>query len=406
MNAWGDLILDEKGRKTKWFPTHQGQYELLQSKARFTAAIAGTGGGKTVAGALWLMQEIQKKPLAKYLIVTPTFKILRSATLPAWKQTVEGTDLEGDFKVADCEYVLPCGGKIFFRSAEDPRSMQGVVAAAAWIDEGGLISKEAWDTVLQRVGYQRGRVLVTTTPYAHNFLFKEFYQRWKTGDGNYHVVQFPSVMNPTYPQEEFQRARETLPPHKFAMLYCGQFMRAEGLVYNDLESCLVEKPTNLPQGRLVGGIDFGFNDPFSAIAGVIDNDGVLWVFFERYVRGKTIEEHFPHLPKEVNWFADSARPDSIKDLRRMGLYVKPCKKGAGSIERGITLVHSRINNGSLKIIRGTTPALLTEAEQYRYPSHDEQSYSDVPVDESNHALDALRYLITGLDRKRSLVAAY
>jgi phage terminase large subunit len=406
MNSWGDLIVDEKGRKTKYFPCHAGQYEVLQSNARFTAAIAGTGGGKTVAGALWLMREIEKKPLARYLVVTPTFKVLRSATLPAWKQTVESTALEGEHKVADSEYIMPCGAKIFFRSAEDPRSMQGIVASAAWVDEGGLISKEAWDTVLQRVGYQRGRVLVTTTPYAHNFLFKEFYQRWKSGDKTYCCVQFPSVMNPTYPVEEFQRARETLPAHRFAMLYCGQFMRAEGLVYDNLESCLTEKPATPPTGRLVGGIDFGFNDPFAAVAGVLDNDGVLWLIYERYVRGKTLEEHYPSLPKEVSWFADSSRPDSIKDLRRMGLYVKPCKKGSGSIERGITLVHSRINSGTLKIIRGATPALLAEAEQYRYPSHDDQSYSDTPVDESNHALDALRYLITGLDRKRILTAGY
>jgi len=401
MNSWGDLIT-VNGIKTKYFPLHQGQFDILNSDARYLAAIAGSGGGKTALGALWLMNEIKKKPLGKYLLVTPTFKVLRSATLPAWRQTVEDTDLEGEYKVADSEYVLPCGAKIFLRSAEDPRSMQGCVANAAWIDEGGLCSKDAWTTVLQRVGYLRGRVLVTTTPYAHNWLFNDFYGRWKAGDQNYFVRQFSSILNPTYPVEEYERAKATCSPHTFAMLYQGIFQRAAGLVYPELANCVVDAPATMPQGRLVGGIDFGYNDPFAALAGVLDQDDCLWLTFERYERGKTLDQHFPHLPKDYSYWADNSRPDSIKDLRRMGLYCKPCKKGSGSIERGINLVQSRIKSGRLKIIKGSCPSLLNESEMYRYPDHEETTYGDIPVDEHSHCMDALRYLIAGLDRKRLL----
>ena len=103
-------------------------------------------------------------------------------------------------------------------------------------------------------------------------------------------------------------------------------MRAAGLVYPELDGCVVPVPEKMPTGRLVGGLDFGLNDPFAAMAGILDNDNVLWLFFERYMRGKTLDEHAKYLPKEVQWYADAARPDSIKDLRRMGFMVRAAKK--------------------------------------------------------------------------------
>jgi PBSX family phage terminase large subunit len=398
---WGETYHDNKGVLHKHFPLHEGQAQILQSNARFTAAIAGSGGGKTALLALWLMQEIKKNPQGKYLIVVPKFHVLRQSTLPVWQTTVQDlSEFEGDYKVATNEYHCPCGAKIFLRSAEDPGSFQGIVANAAGVDEGGLISKAAWDTVTQRVGYKKGRVLLTTTPYDHNWLYTDFYQKWLDGDKDYCVVQFPSTANPTYSAEEVERAKQTLPRHTFEMLYMGQWCRPSGLVFNNLSDCTVNPPQPMPTGRLIGGIDFGFNDAFAALVGVLDSHDILWLCYERYVRRETLDIHAKHLPKEVFWWADNARPDSIKDLRRFGFTIKGCKKPSGSLEVGINLLHQRIAEGKLKIIKGTCPNLLEEANQYRYPSKDEKSYGDVPVDANNHAIDALRYLVYMLDRKK------
>src|SRR3546814_17769396 len=56
---WGDIYLNEHGQKCKHYPLHKYQAIVYQSTARFTAAIAGTGGGKTVVGPLWLAKQIQ-----------------------------------------------------------------------------------------------------------------------------------------------------------------------------------------------------------------------------------------------------------------------------------------------------------------------------------------------------------
>jgi hypothetical protein len=42
--------------------------------------------------------------------------------------------------------------------------------------------------------------------------------------------------------------------------------------------------TFTPAGRPLGGIDFGFRNPFAALWGVLDRGGVLWLTGEHYER--------------------------------------------------------------------------------------------------------------------------
>jgi len=48
--------------------------------------------------------------------------------------------------------------------------------------------------------------------------------------------------------------------------------------------------------RRIGGIDFGFRNPFAAVWGVVDRDGVLWLTHEHYGREQPLSYHAAHLP--------------------------------------------------------------------------------------------------------------
>ena len=79
--------------------------------------------------------------------------------------------------------------------------------------------------------------------------------------------------------------------------------------------------TEVPQGRPVGGIDFGFRNPFAAIWGVLDRDGILWLTGEHYARQKPLSHHARHLPREVRWYADPSGATEISELRCAGFAV-------------------------------------------------------------------------------------
>jgi hypothetical protein len=56
-----------------------------------------------------------------------------------------------------------------------------------------------------------------------------------------------------------------------------------------------------------------------------------------------------------------------------------------------------LETGRLRIIAGACPNLLREASLYRYSDDRTDRRSETPMDEHNHALDALRYMVSMID---------
>jgi len=87
-----------------------------------------------------------------------------------------------------------------------------------------------------------------------------------------------------------------------------------------------------------------------------------------------------------------AEAPAIASLRSAGFTVK---KALNAIRPGISAVQARLETGRLKVIRRACPNLLSEAQLYRWGDN---NHKEEPVDDDNHALGALRYLIATLDR--------
>lgn len=180
----------------------------------------------------------------------------------------------------------------------------------------------------------------------------------------------------------------------------------EGLVYPEFGSCVVENedwPEEL-HGRQVGGIDWGWADPFSAIKATVDVQDVMWVEWLRYERRVTPTVHAKALPvgtptNGIRWHADPSGASLIGDFRMANHDVVACvHKGSTPIKDGIAIVTQRIREGRLKV-KGTLGELIDEAGKYRYPEPGKGD-SEVPLDKDNHAMDAMRYMIVGYDRGR------
>jgi hypothetical protein len=197
---------------------------------------------------------------------------------------------------------------------------------------------------------------------------------------------------------------KALLPVERARLLDGDWdVRREGLVYSGFQECIVESARDV--SPTVGGIDFGFSNPFACVYGYLDYDDCLWITGCRYIRQCTTPIHAESIPKGVKYWCDPAQPESRLELVHAGHECLPClhipARGAGGEKRnpilhGIDLVSARIARGKLKIIRNDqTKWLIREAAMYHY---DTEKHDENPVKEDDHAMDALRYLIVGLDR--------
>ena len=210
----------------------------------------------------------------------------------------------------------------------------------------------------------------------------------------------------------FLKALEALPPVERDRMLHGKWVQNVGLVYPDFDSCLVEGGGAIdlpaialaaaggriimPAGELYGGIDWGFNNPFCALAAVLDHDDVLWVFRCRYKRETPLGLHAKQIPQDVTYYADPSGADQIAEMRRADHVVR---KAPNSIMAGIAAVTARIRGGRLKIMNiPEMRPLIQEAYGYAYP---EGQDTEKPEDRDNHAMDALRYLVAGVDRGRT-----
>ena len=176
-------------------------------------------------------------------------------------------------------------------------------------------------------------------------------------------------------------------------LFEGLWAAAEGQVYPNFDQCIVEHFTP-PPGRLYGGIDWGWQAPLAALGAVLyvaeDGRDVLYVFYERYKSKVFIEEHAKALPSGHLWYADNAEPRSIVKLRKCGHRCRPAPKG---IIASIDAVTSRIETGRLQVSKACR-ALITEMSYYRFKNDG----TEKPVHEFSHAVNALEYMIMGIDR--------
>jgi len=206
---------------------------------------------------------------------------------------------------------------------------------------------------------------------------------------------------------EYLATLRALPPVERARLLDGDWdVTQEGLVYPDFRRAIVEPdawPALDPTLPRFGGIDWGYHNPFAAVSGVLDGDGVLWVDACRYASHRLIPEHIEALRQPPwsgcrQWWADPSRPESIAECRRADLPVVPCTHlGARPRMEGIGRVSQRLAAGRLKI-RGDLGPLIEEAAGYVYPQGSTGARAEEPVACEDHALDALRYLCVGLDR--------
>src|SRR5205085_987757 len=145
-------------------------------KTQFAAAIGGVQSGKTFLGSVWAGKKINEFPDGVGIIAAPTYKILQQATL--LKFFSQFPALKKFHKEQKGEIELPTGGTVFIRSMDQPFGSEGITANWVWGDEAGQYPINAWTVLRSRVARTRGQILFTTTPYALNWLYTDFYLKW------------------------------------------------------------------------------------------------------------------------------------------------------------------------------------------------------------------------------------
>ncbi len=261
------------------------------------------------------------------------------------------------------------------------------------IDEAARVPDDLYRAVLPMLAVSNGRMICLSTPYGKRGFF---YDAWSRGGDDWARIEVQAERISRISPQFLARERRTLGEAWYRQEFECSFEAMEGLVYPDFARCVTPGPAPAG-GRRVGGIDFGFRNPFAAVWGTVDRDDVLWLNGEHYARQKPLAYHVERLPRDVFWYADPSGATERCELRCAGLTVAA---GNNALQLGIAAVSARLANGTLRVLTGSCPNLLAEAGLYRYADEAENRRGEAPLDEHNHALAALRYLVSRLDQRR------
>jgi len=408
-----------------YFNFHEGQLRAWDSSARFTFVLAGTQSGKTSFGPWWLWREIQQTAdpaggTNDYIAVTASFDLFKLKLLPELRAAFEYTLQWGRYWPSDRVIELKdpktgkfwavhaddrMWGRIVLRSAASGGGLESMSAKAAFLDECGQDSFtiETWEAILRRLSLSQGRVGAFTTPYNLGWIKTEVWDQWNAGNKDFNVINFPSYFNPLFNRAEYERAKATMPAHRFAMFYDGLLSRPAGLIYDcfDEEIHLVDDFPIPKEWPRYGGLDFGAVNTAKLWIAEDVARGRYYVYRENLNGGLSTREHaseiIEHVRNEnhISWWGGAPSEEQQRmDYHTEGVYVM--RPNVSDVESGIDRVTELFKTKRLFVFRSLT-GMRDELGSYKRKI-DEYGNPTEEIAEKRkyHRLDALRYLAIGL----------
>ena len=160
----------------------------------------------------------------------------------------------------------------------------------------------------------------------------------------------------------------------------------------------------------IGGMDFGYRAPTVVLWAAVA-DGVVWVVDERAVSEVVLDEHVRAIRASgrprLSWIgvdpagrqrSDQTGISAINVLERAGLRTR---SRSLPVQEGLLLVRARLRpaDGPPRLyVAARCRGLVESLERHHYPAERPESLEPVK-DGSDHAVDALRYMLVNLDRE-------
>ncbi len=383
------------------FLLHKSQGIVASDLHRFRVLCCGRRWGKTTLAIDQMKACAVAKP-TRIAYIAPTLQQARDI---AWEQLKKDC-AKAAISIREAprlEIILPTqrGGEslIVLRGWEAVETLRGQQFDLIVIDEVAMMKNfwSNWQEVIRpTLTDTKGEVLFISTPKGFNHFYDLF--NLQESDSDFKSYHFPSQDNPFLPYDEIEKAKQELSYERFAQEYMADFKKTQGLVYKEFDRAkhvYNELPQDIRVVETLAGIDFGFTNPCAIPNLYRDSTDTLWLTEEYYETGKTDVQVAEYVAaKSYNRvYPDPEAPAAIAELRKRGVNVREVIKGKDSIKNGIDRVREVLKANKLKI-HASCKNTIMEFETYAYPDRKpDHNEEEKPIDENNHMMDALRYVI-------------
>ena len=314
--------------------------------------------------------------------------------------------LESEFVITKDEIInINTGSKIIFKGIKTSsgtqtanlKSLQGVTT---WVlDEAEeLTDEDVFDKIDLSIRHKtkQNRVILILNPTTkEHFIYNKFFESKGIEAGStivnndctyIHTTYLDNIKNlsPSFlSQVEYIKQRR---PEKYKHTILGGWLdKAEGVIFSNWTIGDFQEVAPSVYGQ-----DFGFsNDPTTLVQTSVDKTNKkIYLKLHLYQTG-LITSEIININKRIAGnsliVADSAEPRLIREIKLAGVNITEAVKGQGSVTHGISLLQDYD-----LVIDPDSIDLHKELNNYCWL----EKKSNTPIDNHNHAIDAIRYAIS------------
>lgn len=279
------------------------------------------------------------------------------------------------------------------------KSTEGI--DVCWVEEAEAVSDSSWRTLIPTIRKPQSEIWVSFNPALAD---DPTYQRFVVKPPERSIIRKVSYQdNPWCPAvlEEEADALLRADPEAYAHVWGGEpWARSDAQVLAG-KWRVTDFAPEAHWGAPLYGADWGFAQDPTVILRCYVHDSRLYIDHEAggiQLDTDATVRAFDTIPgvRDHTIRADSARPETIAELKKRGFRIVGADKWAGSVEDGI----QHLRSYQEIVIHPRCKRTIEEARLYRYKT-DPRTDDVLPkvMDAHNHAMDALRYALGPLIKK-------
>jgi phage terminase large subunit len=361
------------------------QKKIAQLRKRVRIIQGGTSSSKTFTILIFLIQYAIDNPNSEISVVSESIPHIKRGALKDFIKIMRwiGNFNESNFNQSNLTYRFTKGSYIEFFSADQPDKLRGARRDILFINECNNVNFESFQQLNIRT---KKFIYLDFNPTSEFWVHKELKDE---PDSDFLILTYKdneALDNSIVQQIEKNRLKAETSAYwaNWWRVYgLGEIGMLEGVIFSNWKQIDV-----LPkEAKLIGiGLDFGYtNDPTSAIE-IYNYNGTRILNELVYQTGMLNSDIAKRLPKHVPVYADSSEPKSIDEIRRYGITIKGVTKGKDSINYGIDVMQQQEY-----LITANSVNLIKELRAYCWDVDKAGTRLNKPIDNNNHAIDALRY---------------
>lgn len=359
--------------------------EGILAGATLISAQGSSRSSKTYNILIWLINYTLTNENIRLSIVRKSLPSLKGSVMVDFKEILYRMQIFHLVKEnkTNLTYYFHNKSWIEFFSADDEQKLRGRKRDLLYVNEANELSLLEWQQLRMRT--TRFSIIDYNPSFGDNHWICDINRDSRT----FHFITTYKD-NPFLEQtviDEIESLQKTNPA-LWQIYGLGQRSMALGRVFTDY-SLFDKLPDDIRWQW--AGVDFGFShDPTAIIRVAISKKNIYLdeVCYKTHMLTSDIVKSLKERCQGLSIICDSADPRLVREIARAGVMIKAVKKYAGSIEAGLAKMHEFricVSKRSLN--------LITELNNYSYMTDSDGALLNSPIDDYNHAIDAVRYVV-------------